>query len=271
MWEDEVFDRAAALSYYMLFALFPMLLFLTALLGMLPFHLMQTMMAYLATVAPTDVVQRTLAEISRGASGGLLSIGVAGTLWSASNGMAALMTALNVAYDVTERRSWWRRRLTALGLTIGVALFIPAVLVLLLSGERLGYRIAEWIGMGSAFAQGWVLARWPLLALIAALATAGVYQFAPARRLRWRRWGVTPGAVFAVGAWLAVSLGLRAYIHHLANYNATYGSIGGVIVLLLWLYLSGVALLVGAEIDAELEQPSRDGAVPVERPRTGVG
>lgn len=255
--DDEVFDRAAALSYYLLFALFPMLLFLTALLGMLPFHLMRVLMRFLDTLLPGDVVERTLAEISRGATGGLLSIGIAGALWSASNGMGALMTALNIAYDVEERRPWWRRKLTAIGLTVGMALFIPAALILLLSGERVIDIAAGWLGLGSAFAQAWSIARWPVLVALGAVGMALVYHFAPAQRPMWHRWAFTPGSLFAVAAWLVMSSGLRVYAAHFGNYATTYGSIGGVILLLLWLYLTGVVLLVGAEIDSEIERARR--------------
>lgn len=252
IWEDEVFDRAAALSYYLLFALFPMLLFLTAVLGLLPWQLMDALMRYLGSILPGDTVQRTMAEITRGASGKLLSIGIAMALWSASSGMGALMVALNVVFDVRERRSWWKLRLTALALTAGMAVFVPTALLLLLYGERMGYRAAGWLGLGTQFAEAWALARWPILIALVAIGTGLIYHLAPAHRPPWR-W-LTPGSVFAVVAWVLLSLGLRLYINTIANYNATYGSIGGVILLLLWLYLTGVALLVGAEIDAELNR-----------------
>jgi len=252
IWEDEVFDRAAALSYYLLFALFPMLLFLTAVLGLLPLQLMDVLMRYLGSILPGDTVQRTMAEITRGASGKLLSVGIAMALWSASSGMGALMVALNVAFDVRERRSWWKLRLTALALTAGMTVFVPTALLLLLYGERIGYRAAGWLGLGTQFAEAWALARWPIIIVLVAIGTGLIYHLAPAHRPRWR-W-FTPGSVFAVVAWVLLSLGLRLYINTIANYNATYGSIGGVILLLLWLYLTGVALLVGAEIDAEFNR-----------------
>src|SRR5262245_15454609 len=252
IWKDEVLDRAAALSYYLLFALFPMLLFLTAVLGLLPLGLMDMLMRYLDSILPSDTVRRTMVEITRSASVQLLSVGIAMALWSASSGMAALMTALNVVFDVEERRSWWRRRLTALALTAGLSVFVPTALLMILFGERIGYKAAGWLGLDAQFAETWALLRWPLVIGIVAIGTGLIYHFAPAHRPRWR--GLTVGSMFAVMAWMGLSVGLRLYINTIGNYNATYGSIGGVILLLLWLYWTGVALLVGAELDAEINR-----------------
>lgn len=258
IWEDEVLDRAAALSYYLLFALFPALLFLTALLGLLPWHLMAQLMGYLDRVLPGDaasLVSKTLAEVVRGANPGLLSIGIGAALWAASSGMVAVMTALNIAYGTEDRRPWWKRRLVAIALTLGFSLFIPTALLLLVFGERIGRVLADWVGLGSVFTFTWALLRWPAVILCVLTALGLVYALAPAQRRRWH-W-VTPGSIFAVAGWLLLSLGLRVYVAYFAAYNATYGSIGGVILLLSWLYLTGVVLLVGAEIDAEIERGPR--------------
>jgi membrane protein len=260
-WADEILDRAAALSYYFLFALFPALLFLTALLGLLPFELMEQLMAYADAVLPADaasLVRKTLAEIARGANAGLLSAGIATALWGASGGMLAGMAAMNIAFDVEERRPWWKRRLVALTLTVGFVVFIPASLLLLIFGERIGTIVADRLGLGSAFVVLWTLLRWPIMILMALIAIGLVYSLAPAKRVRWA-W-VTPGSLFAIGSWLLVSLGLRLYVSHFGNYNATYGSIGSVIVLLSWLFLTGVTLLTGAEIDSEIERARRAAA-----------
>jgi membrane protein len=207
-------------------------------------------MAYLDQVLPSDVVRKTLAEITRGANGGLLSVGIIVALWSASAGMGAVMSALNVAYDVVERRPWWRRRLIALALTVGLALLVPAALLLIVFGERAGLAVAGRYGLGPTFVTVWSIVRWTLIALMVAWGVLLVYRLAPAARLPWR--ALVPGTIIAVAAWLAMSVGFKYYVTHLADYNATYGSIGGVILLILWLYLSGVVLLVGAEINAEV-------------------
>ena len=250
MQEDEILGRAAALSYYFLFALFPALLFLTALLGLLPWRLMDVLMELLDQALPSDIVHRTFEEIARGASGGLLSVGIGIALWSATNGMMATIDALNAAYDVVDERSWWQRRLVAIALTLGASLFVLTGLLLLIFGEELGRLVARPLGLGALFEVSWALVRWALAAAFLAVGVALVYHFAPARRPAWR-W-LTPGSAVAVLAWIAMSLGLRFYATTYATYNATYGSIAGVILLMLWLYLSAVVLLVGAELDSEL-------------------
>jgi membrane protein len=261
--EDEVTDRAAALAYYFLFALFPALLFLTSLLGLLPIPgLMDRFMSYVSQALPGDaasIVQKTLTEIVAGAHGGLLSIGVLGALWAGSNGMSSIMSALNVAYDVKETRAYWKTKALAVGLTLGFAVFILTALVLLVFGPKIGETVASWVGLGTVFTMVWNIVSIPIVMFLVLVGIALVYYLAPAAEQHWR-W-VTPGSVVALVLWLAMSLGLRFYVTHFANYNATYGSIGGVILLMLWLYLSGVVLLLGAEVNAEIEHAAaRQGA-----------
>ena len=264
IWKDEVTDRAAALAYYFLFALFPALLFLTSLLGMLPLQgLMDRLIAYAEQAMPPDaasIVRGTLSEIQSGARGGLLSFGALAALWAGSNGMASVMTTLNVAYDVQDARPWWKRRLLAIVLTVGFALFILTALVLIVFGPRLGETVANWVGLGPAFTIAWNFLSMPVVIFLVLVGIALVYYFAPAAQQHWR-W-VTPGSVVALVLWLAMSYGLRLYVLNFGDYGATYGSIGGVILLMLWLYLTGVALLIGAEINAEIEQAAAErGAV----------
>ena len=248
--DDDILQRAAALSYYFLFALFPALLFLTALLGLLPWRLMDVLMGLLDQALPTDVVHKTFGEIARGASGGLLSAGIGVALWSATNGMVAIIDALNAAYDVVDRRPWWQRRLVAIALTLGVSLLVVTGLLLLIFGKELGWLVARPLGLGHVFEVSGALVRWRGAVGLRTQGAAGVAHVAPAGRLAWR-W-LSPGSAFAVVGWIAMSLGLRVYTTTWATYNATYGSIAGVILLLLWLYLSAVVLLVGAEIDSVL-------------------
>jgi membrane protein len=253
-WKDEVLDRAAALSYYLLLALFPALLFLTALLGLLPLpDLMESLMRYLARVLPGDaasLIQRTLTEVTRDRRQGILSLGAGVALWSASAGMVSIMTALNIAYGVTEVRPWWKRRLVALALTFGFGVFLAVSLVLLMFGPRLGGALAAWLGFGETFALVWSLSSVPAAIALVLTGVALVYYLAPAVRQQWR-W-VTPGSVLAVALWLLASMGLRLYVNF-NSYSATYGSIGGVILLLLWLYVTGIVLLVGAHVNVEID------------------
>jgi membrane protein len=271
IWSDELLDRAAALSYYFAFALFPSLLFLTALVGLLPVpKLMDQLMGHFYQVLPDDtasMLSRTLAEVVRGAGGGLLSIGALAALWAASSGMASVMAALNAAYEVEDPRPWWKRRVIAVVLTLGFSVFTVTGLLLLVFGPRIGKVVAAWFGLGEVFTLVWNVVSWPVILVLVLTAIALVYYLAPAVRQQWQ-W-VTPGSVFAGVVWIGASLGLRFYVRWFGNYNATYGSIGGVILLLLWLYVSSLVLLLGAEINSEIEQGAAERGNP-EAKRAGA-
>lgn len=256
----EISDRAAALSYYFLFSLFPTLLFLAALLGLLGTpHLMERLMDYGEHVLPVEIaslVTRTLREVVQGASGGVLSAGAVGILWGASRGVRSVIVALNVVYAVERPRPWWRRQLVAVVLTLAFCVFTLTALALLAFGERIGQAVATWAGLGGAFALTWRLAQWPVAVLLGVIGMDLTYYLAPAvrARLTW----LSPGAVFALAGWLVASLGMRVYVAHAADYNATYGSIGAVILLMVWLYLIAGTLLLGAEINAVIRRTSLD-------------
>jgi membrane protein len=248
IWIDELPDRAAALSYYLLFALFPALLFLTALLGFLPWPVMDKFMGWLDDAMPSDMVHQTFLEITGTAKRGVLSIGIVVAFWATSSGVAAIMSALNAVHDTADPRPWWQQRLVALALTCGMAVLAPGALIVLLFGEQIGNAVAAWLGLGPLFDLAWRLLRYPVALLLASMGVALLYYFAPSGQTKWR-W-LTPGALFAVGSWMITSLGLRLYVSRVGNYSVTYGSIAGVILTLLWLYFIGLALLIGAEIDA---------------------
>lgn len=246
---NEILDRSAALSYYFIFALFPTMLFLTALLALLPIpHLVDRLMALVTDVLPGDaglLVQKTLGQALQSGHPGLLSVGAVAALWAASSGMASIMAALNVA-----PRSWWRERVLAIGLTVVFSILAVVALALLMFGQKLGQAIATHMGWGPTFRIAWGLARWPVAMFLGLAAISLVYRLAPAPNQRWAF--VTPGSAFALGAWAAMSVALRFYVGYFANYNATYGSIAGVMLLMLWLYLSGVVMLIGAAINSEI-------------------
>ena len=258
--EDEILERAAALSYYFVFALVPTLLFLTTLLGLLPtVDLMPQLMSYVDRVLPRDaasLLKRTLAEVVTGASGRLFSIGVLAAVLGASSGMLSIMRALNAAYGITDERTWLRRRLIAFALTLGFSVFVLTAMLMLVFGERIGDMIGDWFGLDSLSTRAWHLLQWPIVAFLGLTGLTLVYYLAPAAQRRWC-W-ITPGSTVALVSWLVMSLGLRFYVSRFANYNATYGSIGGLILLMLWLYWSGVAVLVGAEIDSAIETASAE-------------
>jgi membrane protein len=257
--EDEVTDRAAALSYYFLFSLFPALLFLVALLGFLPLQgLQEQLLAYAREVLPptaATTMERTLNEVIGTRRPTLASIGVLATLWAGSNGLASVMSALNIVFDVTEKRPWWKRRLVAILLTLAFSGFIVAALVLLVFGPRIGALLASYLGLGELFTIAWNVVSVPIVIALGLIGIQLVYYLAPAWERRWR-W-ITPGGALALGLWLAMSFGLRTYVGYFGNYSATYGSIGGVILLMLWLYLTSVVMLLGGEVDSEIVAAAR--------------
>ena len=256
--QDELLGRAAQLAYYALLALFPALIVLTALMGLLSVErFMPELMSYLRDVLPADallMVERFLTQVAEGSGANLLSLGALGALWASSSGVTAIMDALNVVFGVKEdRRPFWRVRLIAILLTIGLAGFVILSLGLVLYGSTIGTWVAELMGFGVAFTWMWNVLQWPIVIGLMLIVVTAIYHICPDRRVRRWRW-LTPGSVFAVGMWLIVSLGFKAYVDNFGNYNKVYGSIAGVIVLMLWLYWSGMVLLFGGEINAEIEK-----------------
>jgi membrane protein len=261
--KDELLGRAAQLSYYALLALFPALIFLTALMGLFSVQsFMPELMSYLRNVLPADalsMVQRFLTQVAEGSGANILSLGALGALWASSSGVTAIMDALNVVFGVKEdRRPFWRVRLTAIVLTIGLAGFVIMSLALVLYGPTIGRWIADLMGFDVVFTWIWNVLQWPVIATLMLIVVAAIYHICPDRRYKRWRW-VTPGSVFAVLTWLLVSLGFKAYVDNFGDYNKVYGSIAGVIVLMLWFYWSGMVLLLGGEINAEIERAAADG------------
>jgi membrane protein len=260
--DHEIYGRAAQLSYYFLLALFPLLLFLFTLLGYFAeagSELRQKLISYLATVMPSaavSLVHTTLDEISRARGGGKLSIGILAALWAASNGMGAISDTLNVAYGVKETRPWWRVRLVCILLTIAVSIFIVTVLAVVFFGGNLGDRVAEHFGLSSVFAFVWKILQLPFALLFMLITFDLIYYFAPNDRRPKRRW-LTAGAVTAVVLWFLVSFAFRLYLHFFNSYSVTYGSLGALIVLMLWFYFTGMAILIGGEVNSELELRAR--------------
>jgi membrane protein len=192
---------------------------------------------------------------------GLLSFGMLFTLWSTSGGFAAIIEGLNVAYDVPETRPIWRTRLLALGLTFMVGILMVIALGALIVGPQFGTWVARHTGTTVLFAWVWPHLRWWLAVGFTVLAVELLYFLAP--NIKQRFWATLPGAVFAVGAWILVSLGLGIYLREFPNYNKTYGSLGAVIALMLWFYLSGIVLLVGAEFNAQYTRCCGDPELPL--------
>jgi len=257
--DDNCLGLAAQLAFYFFLSLFPALLFLVALIGYLPVeNVLTQLLEALGTIAPSEVLtllRTQLDEVVRGSYGSLLTLGIVGAIWSSSAAMVAIIDALNHAYDIEERRPWWKRRIVAIALTVALALFIVTSLVLVLVGPDVAALMAGWVGLGPAFSLVWAIARWPLMIFLVVLGVDLVYHFAPNRRVRWV-W-ITPGSLLATSLWMASSFAFKFYVANLANFNATYGAIGGVVVLLLWFYVSGLAILIGAELNGVIEQAWR--------------
>jgi len=254
-----VLNRAAILSFYFLLALFPLLLFLIALLGSFAdsgTELRHNLLTYLRAIVPvsaSDLINTTVDEISQKSSGGKLSFGLVTSLWFASSGMGAIIEGLNVAYDVKETRAWWKRTLLAIVLTIALAVLIITALALMFYGSRIAEGIANHYGFGVAFATVWTVLRWLFVLGFVFIAFQLIYYFAPDLHEQQLRW-LTPGAAVGVILWLLVSFLFGSYLNFYNTYSVVYGSLGAVIILLLWFYLTGVTILIGGEVNALIEQ-----------------
>jgi membrane protein len=271
--DDDCFGRAAQLAYYFFFALFPFLLFLTTLVGYIPVpNLTDRIMELLVQILPgnaSHLVEDNVHELVTVQRGGLLSFGIVAALWTSSSAVAAIINGLNRAYGVEEGRPFWKVRGIAILFTIGFSLFLVVSMVLLTFGPWIGGWIAALVGSGSAFRIAWNLLRWTAILVLLMLAVVILYDFGPSVDQEWR-W-ITPGSAFAVLAWIAASLGFAYYVNKFTSYNAAYGSIGAVIVLLTWMYLTGFFILVGEEINAVIEQRAQKGKAPRAKKRWRAG
>lgn len=256
---DNVLDLASALAYNFLFALFPLLLFLVALMGFFAAsgsQLTDLLYSGLSRVLPAgvgDLISKTMNGIVQGAGGGKMSLGIVLGLYSASSGTASMISGLNAAYELHDRRSWLRVRIISLVLTIVMAALSLAALAIVLFGGRAATHFANTGAIGPVAEVAWRIIQWPVALFFVTMAFAVVYYYGPDVEEQHWYW-VTPGSLVGVGLWLAVSFILRAYLHFYNTYNRTYGSLGAVIILLLWLWVSGLAFLIGGEINSEIEQ-----------------
>jgi membrane protein len=257
--DHDIFGGAAKLSYYFLLALFPLLLVLVTILGYFAeagSELRHKLIVYLGSVMPGSAIQlvhTTLDEISSGRGGGKISLGLLAALWAASNGMGAITNTLNAAYGVSEGRPWWKARLVSVSLTIALSVLIILALLIVLYGGQLGNYLAGYLGFSNGFKLVWQILQWPIALFFLFVFFNLIYYFGPAVRPRKKRWCMI-GTVVAVVLWFAISFAFRIYLHFFNSYSVTYGSLGAVIVLMLWFYFTGLAILLGGEINSELEQ-----------------
>lgn len=251
--DDNIFGAAAELAYYSLLSFFPLLIFLTSLIGFLA-GLRTYIMDGLARVVPRDAVtliDHVLQDVVQGRSGGVLSLGIIGALWAASNGASGLMDTLNTAYGVRERRPFWKTRLIALGLTVGLSALVASGSAVIMFGDKLAGLIVRLLDLNPKAKLLFGFADYPVGIALLLLGLQCAYYFGPDRQRNWR-W-ITPGAAFAVVASAICSLLFSAYLRFAPSYSATYGSLGAVVVLMLWQYLIGLAVLLGGEINGQIE------------------
>jgi membrane protein len=259
--EDNLTDWAAALTYYGVLAIFPALLVLVSTLGLIGESATQPLLDNVGTVAPgaaQDIVSSALRNIegSQGTAGVLFVVGLAVAIWSASGYVAAFMRASNSIYDIDEGRPLWKTLPLRVGLTVLLMLMtaISAVGVTLSGG--LAKEVGKLIGVGDTAVQVWNIAKWPVLLLIVTLMFAVLYWAAPNVRQPGFRW-ITPGGVLAVLGWVIASVAFSFYVTNFGSYNKTYGALAGPIVFLVWLWISNIMILLGAELNAELERGRR--------------
>jgi membrane protein len=265
--EDDVFGLAAQQAYYFLFSLFPALLALVAIASFFPIaNLTDDVFHYLGRFAPPEVltiITDQLLKISKSGNSGLLTFAFLLTVWSSSGAMVSIISTLNIAYDITESRSWIRVRVAAVLLTIGLAFLILISMALIIVGPPLAEKLAGALHMGAAFEWGWKILQWPVVFILTATGIGIVYYFAPDAEQEWV-W-LTPGAVLATTLWILASVGLRYYLVYIGHFNETYGALGGFMALLLWFYVTALAILIGAEVNAEIEHASPYGKAPGEK------
>ena len=259
--DDDVMGLAAQLSYYFFLALFPAILFLLAVASFFPLaNLTDDVGRSLGPfVSPRvlELIKEQMRRLANNENGGLLTFGVVGALWSSSAALVSVVAALNRAYDINEGRPWWKVRLVAIGLTLSIAMIVLVALSLILVGPTLAEKLGQTTSWGAPFEWTWLLLQWPLVFVVVAVGIGLIYYFGPDAEQDWV-W-ISPGAVAATVLWLLISLLFKLYVANFTDYEGSYGSVGAVIVVLLWFYVSSIAILSGAELNAEIEHASPSG------------
>jgi membrane protein len=256
--DDYLLDRASALAFNFILALFPLLLFLLAMLGVFASHgntLQTNLLGYLSQVLPPAAYQEishTLAEVMRNAGGAKLTVGIVLTLWFASSGMSSMMSGLDGAYEVKEARSFIKVRLIALALTIAISVLVVSALFAVLAGAYVAQAVGSYYGLREITIIAWRVGEIVVAIAFITLAFSLIYYFGPDLKEQHWYW-ITPGSIIGVLLWIAASFAFRAYLHFFNSYSKTYGSLGAAMILLMWLYITGFAFLIGGEINAQIE------------------
>jgi membrane protein len=259
---DSVADAAAALGYYFVFSLFPFLFFLATLTAFIPYirQSVDTVLARAHAILPAQasaLIETHLRELVSRPRPRLLTLGLLATVYSASRGVDALRKTLNLAYDVKESRPWWKTELVAFGMTLGGAVLVLIAIAAMTAGGSAGFWLARHLGIAHEYVFVWSWLRWPITAVLMMFCAALAYFLLPDVKQSFKF--ITPGSVVGTLVWLLATWGFSVYAGHFGSYNVTYGSIGGVIVLLTWFYISGFIFLMGGEMNAIIEHAAPDG------------
>ncbi len=265
--KDDAQGLAAQLSFHFFLSLFAMLLALVGFASLFPLgNLTDQLTRLLAPIAPAPVLQlitEQMVAISQRPDTGVMAVGLITALWSASAAMGSVVNALNRARGIEETRPWWKVRLLSLFLTAGLSVFVLLSIALVLAGPQAADLLARWFGFSAVFSWTWKIIQWPVSFALVATGIGLIYHFAPNTTERWD-W-LRPGSLVATALWLLGSLGFRAYVVHFSSYEATYGTLGGVIVLMLWFYVTGLAIVIGVETDAEIARLGRVSEIGIPR------
>lgn len=261
--EDDMSTYAAALAFQMLFSLFPFMLFLIALVGFLHmpqfFDWIREQAAVFLPGQALELVNEVIDQLQE-RKAGLLSVGILLALWTASAAVRSLMVAMNSAYDVPEGRPAWKRFPLSILYTLGIAVMLLLAAALMVTGPQVAGWIGAQLGLGDMVVTLWTWLRWPVVVVLMMLAVATIYYLTPDVEQSFRF--ITPGSVLAVLVWIVASVGFGVYVQNFSDYDATYGSVGAIIVLLLYFYISAAVLLAGAELNAVIEHNSSQGKDP---------
>jgi membrane protein len=259
--QNHTMQMAAALAYYFVLSLFPFLIFLSAVVAYLPVpDLFNQALALMARFLPLDsmgLVRRVLSDVVTPNRGTFLSFGILGTVWAASGGFAAMIEALDIAYQVKDDRPFWKTRPLAVGLAFIIGTLVLISLSVMVVGPRFGVWLAGRVHLSGLFVLLWPYLHWTIAVGFTVLAIEALYFFAP--NVKQRFLATLPGAVLSVGCWIGLSYLLGTYFRHFDSFNKTYGTLGAAIALMVWLYWTGFAMLVGAELNAELAKISNEG------------
>jgi membrane protein len=265
---NHIMAFAAGLSYYFVLSLFPLLIMLSALVGYLPIpDLFNRILATLAQVVPGDsmgLIRKIVADVINTHHGSILTLGLVGTVWSASSGFASMIESLNVAYDVPETRPYWHTRPLAIGLTFLIGLLMVVALAVMIVGPHFGGWLAGKLYLGPVFVAVWPYLRWSVAVAFTVIAVEVLYFVGP--NVKQNFWRTLPGAAVAVGGWLGFSFLLGLYFRSVTNLNKTYGTLGAAIALFVWFYWTALIILIGAKFNSELIQQVTGGRLPLKKP-----